>query len=310
MLWWFPQCHYSHDYLASLVLMMLTSILIAQTNAAYHILRVRSYMMILMWQFVATMTTTMHPLVAEGSREVPMLTAFCLAVAYLLLFRTYQTTNPVADGFHIFFMLGVGTLFMPSFGLLVPLFLWHWAVFMRCLSLRTFFAALIGFILPFWGWVSWLLWRENLTPLSDWWQACTNIGTTNYIEAVKGWGASEYTLAAPFLVLVALTLWTTGYYLLNSNDDKIRVRMTMYTYIAQSWGIILLAFVTLNSTSFTPLLLLSLCPFAAHYFTLRTTTISLVVFICFVVAFVIIFVNTIFDLTYILNYFTTFNLRF
>ena len=304
--WWFPQRHYSHDYLANLILMLLTTYIIAETNATYHILRVRSYMMIAVWMFGTTMITFLHPFTPEGSKEALLLATLCLASSYHILFRTYQKPNPVVDVFHIFFLLGVGAAVMPPLILLVPFFLWHIAMFMRSLSLRSFFAALIGFALPFWAWITWLLWKENLTPFLDWWNALSHIGTIHYFRAVKAIGVEELIQAAPFLLMGVLTLWTTVYYLLNSYDDKIHIRMILYIYIMQAWIIILLAVITLNAISFTPLLLLSLCPLLAHYFSLCNTRVSLIVFWIALLAFVIIFVNSIMDLTPVLNYFTIF----
>ena len=306
VLWWFPQRHYSHDYLANLLLMLLTALIITGTNARYHILRVRSYMMMAAWMFGTTMVTFLHPFKPEGSHDAPMMAACCLAMAYHLLFRTYQKSNPVVDAFHIFFMLGVGSIVMPYFVLLAPFILWHIAVFMRSLSLRTFFASLIGFLLPFWIWISWLLWKENPSPALDWWYTLNHIETLHYFKAVKALGMEQLIQAVPFLTLTVLTLWTTVYYLMHSYDDKIQIRMVIYVYIMQAWIIILLTVLTLNVVSFTPLLLLSICPLLAHYFTLCDSRTSLVVFWLALWAFVIIFVNTVVDITPILNYFTTF----
>ena len=298
-LWWLPQQAYSHAYAVSLALVALTAYVTLETNNTNLLIRTRSRMMASVWVFGAACYGVLHPF------QPTILATFCLAASYYLLFRTYQKQQPVVDTFHSFAMLSLGGIVFPPMLLFAPFYLWYLIVFMRAISFRSFFAALIGLLLPFWFWAGYLLWMEDLTPLLEWTGAFNVMRIENLREMALQLQTSFLTLQptdfnvdvdrlisnAPYLLLVILTIWTSVYYLCNSYDDKIRTRMMLYIYVFQS---VLIIFMTLlfDSCDLLPLLLLSCSPLIAHYFTLRNTWVSLMVFILTLMAFIAVAVLT------------------
>lgn len=284
-LWWYPQWAYSHDYAISLGLAFFTAYVILETNNTYQVIRVRSRMMSAVWLFAVACLTFLHPF------QPSLLAAFFLVGSYYLLFRTYQQQQPVVDVFHTFLLLSVGSLFLPPMILFTPFYFWYLIVFMRALTLRSFFSALIGLSLPFWFWGGWLLWKGDFTPLCTWYAdlGFSTIGweTLSRLQDFSPLSSDVFT----FLVLSSLTLWTSVYYLMNSYDDKIRTRMMMYIYIFQSVLVIIFSVLTADISRYIPLLLVSVSPLMSHYFTLRRTWLGFVVFLLTVICFVIIFVN-------------------
>ena len=278
-LWWLPQGAYSHDSLVSLLLMALTAYIVAETNNTNMLIRTRSRMIASVWVFASAFVGLLHPF------SPAMLAAFCLSVSYYLLFRTYQQPQPVVDVFHTFFMLALGSLVCPRMVFFVPLFFWHLSVFMRALTLRTFFAALVGLVLPFWFWGGWLLWTDNPAPFLAW---LADLRSIVWIWQQKGLPDVLHSLPSlVFLSLALFALWTGVSYLLHSYDDKIRTRMMFYVYALQTLAIILLAVLGYSEagvSALLPLLLLSASPLLAHYFTLSSTWTSLAVFVLFVLA--------------------------
>ena len=289
-LWWLPQRGYSHDYAVSLALVALTAYVIVETNNANQLIRIRSRMISSVWLFGAACVGVIHPF------QPTILATFCLAVSYYLLFRTYQQSQPVIDTFHTFIMLALGGIVYPPMLLFAPFYLWYLIVFMRALSFRSFFAAFVGLLCPFWFWTGYLLWVEDLTPLVEWSAAFDVLRIENLKVAAlqlqtsflsiqtTGFGVEWLLGNAPFVLLVVLTVWTSVYYLSNSFDDKIRTRMMLYIYVFQSVLVILMALL-FDTNDLFPLLLLSCSPLIAHYFTLRNTWVSLIMFLLTLLAF-------------------------
>lgn len=283
LLWWLPQGHYSHDYAVALVLTALTAYIITETNNTYMLLRTRSRMVASVWVFGTACVGLLHPF-------APALPAtFCLAVSYYLLFRTYQRSHPpVTDVFHTFAMLAMGSLFYPPVLYLAPFFLWYLTVFMRVLSFRTFFAALVGLLLPFWFWGGWLLWQGDFGPLLTWFgDLRAQPWIWHHPLQPEVLLRTQGLPLLVFLIVAAFTLWTGVAYLFHSYDDKIRTRMMFYVYVFQCTLILVFACLACSGETLQallPMLLLSASPLLAHYFTLSLTWTSLVVFLLFLLA--------------------------
>ena len=283
-LWWWPRGSSLLDNLLSLLLTLFVAYVLMETNNTNQIIRVRSRMLSSVWLLGMACIGFLH------SFQPILLSVLSLSISYYLLFRTYQCTQPVADVFHSFLFLSLGAVVFPPMLYLVPAFLWYLLVFMRTLTFRTLWAAVVGTCLPFWFWMGFLLVKEDLTPLVTWWGSL--LGMANLYD----WGNFEWadmqdpdalSHQLPFFFFTFLTLWTSVYYLLNSYDDKIRTRMIFYIYVCQSALIVAYAILTFRFEESTPLLLLSFSPLLAHYFTLRTTWGSLVMFVLTILGFAV-----------------------
>ena len=276
-LWWLPQGHYSLDYAVGLVLTLLTAYVIAETNNSNMLIRTRSRMISSVWIFGAACIGLLHPF------SPALLASFCLAVSYYLLFRSYQKPEPVVDAFHSLFMLSLGSIVVPKMIYLAPVFVWHLGVFMQAITLRTFFAALVGALLPFWFWAGWQMWEGDLAPMVAW---LRDVQSVPWV-----WLRPFDETLAPtlphivFLALAVFSLWSAVSYLFHSFDDKIRTRMMLYVYVFQTLLLVLFGCLTATDDMLfclLPLLLLSASPLLAHYFTLSNTWFSLIFFLLFV----------------------------
>ena len=270
LLWWFPQGGYSHGYAWSLLIAALVAYVVTETNNIHQLLRVRSRMISAVWLSVLACMGFTHPF------HPAMLSALALSVSHFLLFRTYQQPQPVADVFHSFLALALGSVAFPPLILFAPFFLWYLVVFMRALTLRTFFAALVGLLLPFWFWGGWILWQGDVSSLVQWWQRLVGGMTTAGLHSsalqlrLSALTATPSPVALAFLLLALLTVWTAVAYLLHSFDDKIRTRMMLYVYVSQSLLILLFSLFAADFLPLLPLLLLTSSPLVAHFFTFRT----------------------------------------
>lgn len=282
-LWWWPQGSYSHDYALGLALVALTAYVLVETNNTFQLIRVRSRMVASVWLLGMTSLGFLHPF--QSSLAV----AFCLAASYHLLFRSYQRAEDVNDVFHAFLMLSLGSMLFPPLLFYVPFYCWYLLVFMRALSLRTFFAALVGLFLPFWFWGGYLLWQcdfalprwweDGFLPFYDW---LSRLGSYIAVTPESWWQQSLSVTRLSFLFWVILAVCSSIYYLQRSYDDKIRVRMMLYVYIFQTALTLLFAFLhPQDAAVLLPLLLLNTAPLVAHYFTLRNTWLCFFSFLFF-----------------------------
>ncbi len=279
VLWWLPQRSYSHDYLAALLLVGVTGWVIAETNNTFVLLRLRSRMISSFWLFVAACLAFFHPF------QPTIFATFCLAVSYFTLFRTYQQHEPVVDAFHAFLMLSVGSFAFPPMLLFAPLYLWHLAVFMRSMTSRVFFASLLGLLLPFWFGLGWLVLSSSDFMFLDDWNAL--LSRYQFTPIWQSLPLLQSAQGVSFLLLCLLSLWTGVSYVSHYYEDKIQVRMMFYVYITQTLAVVVMAVVwSQHLTALIPLLLLSCSPLIGHYFTLRTSWVSLIVFFLTMLSFI------------------------
>lgn len=274
LLWWWPQMAYSHDYTVSLVLVIAIALLLLETGNRNQLYRVQTRMLPSVWLFAAACIPAFHPF------HYALLGTLFLAVSYHLLFRTYQAAEPVGLVFYTFLMLSVGSLFVPHMLFLVPFYVWYLIVFMRAFSVRVLFAALMGSLLPFWFWLGWILVQEDTMALLAWHARLVGINMG---------GVGAFLHPAPpmfaFYLMAFLAVWMSVYYMRNSFGDKIQTRMLFYVYIFQSM-LLLVYGVLVNAATALPMLLLSVSPLAAHYFALRSTWLSLIIFFLTLLSFV------------------------
>jgi len=75
--------------------------------------------------------------------------AITILISVYFLFRSYQHHQSSADLFHSFIFIGIGSLAFPPFTVLIPIWLIG-AYNFQSLNVRSFFAAIIGWSIPYW----------------------------------------------------------------------------------------------------------------------------------------------------------------
>ena len=148
-LWWLPQRAFSVPHILGLVLCLLTTYVVMETNAQQHIIRIRTRMMSCVWLMLTACLAFMHPL------EEPIIASACLCISYMLLFRCYQRLRPQAFVFHAFLMLSIGSFFAPvMLAMAIPFFLYI-ALLLRSLTKKAFWAGVLGIVAPYWCYAVW-----------------------------------------------------------------------------------------------------------------------------------------------------------
>ncbi len=215
------------------LLCAVTTAIVAETNNAYSLIRVRTRLASVVFLLGLAVMPWAHPF---GSAGVAMA---CVAGVLYFLFRTYQLTEPVGDTFRAQLLLGVGSLLFPPLLLLAPFYLLCMGFYLRSLGPRAFVAALLGLVLPYWFWVAGCLYVEDFSPLLTHFEAF----------ALPTWQDVAALTALPLLkklvwgCTTVFTLVSTVYYLRTYYNDKIRTRMFCYILICQFFVLELLLWV-------------------------------------------------------------------
>lgn len=269
-MWWLPERTFSVRCLLGLVLCLLTTYIVMETNARQHIIRIRTRMMACVWLVLAASLSFMHPL------EEPVIAAALLCVAYNLLFRCYQRHRPQLDIFHAFLMLGVGSFFAPVMLLMAIPFFIYTIAFLRSLTRKAFWAGILGVIVPYWCYAVWCFITRDIESFVA---RLTDMARFEMpsIEAVRSLPLVWQVSAA---VVALLSIVSIVHYLRTNYDDKIRVRMILYIYVSQT--LLLMAYLVLQPSHYQTtmaLLIASASPLIAHYFALSKSILCTIFFL-------------------------------
>ena len=269
-MWWLPERTFSVRCLLGLVLCLLTTYIVMETNARQHIIRIRTRMMACVWLVLAASLSFMHPL------EEPVIAAALLCVAYNLLFRCYQRHRPQLDIFHAFLMLGVGSFFAPVMLLMAIPFFIYTIAFLRSLTRKAFWAGILGVIVPYWCYAVWCFITRDIESFVA---RLTDMARFEMpsIEAVRSLPLVWQVSAA---VVALFSIVSIVHYLRTNYDDKIRVRMILYIYVSQT--LLLMAYLVLQPSHYQTtmaLLIASASPLIAHYFALSKSILCTIFFL-------------------------------
>jgi len=246
-------------FLGGLLVALITAAVISETNNAQQIIRIRTRLMSSFWLLFIVCLPEIHPCVPF------LLCALAYALALMLLFRLWQTDMPVLPVFHCMLCLSLGSLFwFPLIFLSLPFFA-HILGIVRSFSWRSFWAGLVGLLLPYWLWFLWGIWSESFKPLKDHLleiRTLTLPTLQDYLEWPVG-------MQGVWALLTVTALVGFVHYLMTSYNDKLRVRSLLRIYLIESLLLQTLLFFQPRSWSVVlPMLIVASTPFIAHLFAL------------------------------------------
>ena len=270
ILWWWPEGTFSLRNALGLMVSLLTTYFVMETNARQHIIRIRTRMMSCVWLVLSTCLAFMHPF------GEPIVAAALLSVSYMLLFRCYQRHRPQAYAFHAFLMLSMGSFCTPIMLLMAVPFFLYLVFFLRNLTSKTFWAGIVGLIAPYWCYAIWCFATNDMPRFLGHLSSMIQIEKP-CLDALVG---LPFSVQASAAVIALLSIVGIVNYLRNNYNDKIRVRMILYIYVAQT--LLLMALLLLQPTHYQEtmaLLVASASPLIAHYFSLTGSILSNLFFI-------------------------------
>lgn len=129
--------------IAGFICSVAAGLILIGIDRVHTIIRARSMAPAALFLLLITCTPQLYPL-SRGLAATP----FLLLATYCLM-SSFQKESSQINLFHTFLLLGTGSLVYPKLTWLAPLFLVGAVIFMS-LNIRSFFAAILGWALPFW----------------------------------------------------------------------------------------------------------------------------------------------------------------
>lgn len=223
----------------------------------------------------------------------------CFAGAIFLLTFTYQNKKMVGVLFYVALLVGISSfVWIHSIWLMLLLLL---VIFrpLSSLSFRGINGMFFGLALPYSIYATYRLWEKDLA----WWEPKLQMLTDS--RALFDYGNVRIELIPPYVLMWILTVCSTFHFISYSYQDKVRVRMLYWMYIALAWlTLILIACAPCNAHYLLPIACIPVSVLTAHLFTHTSTKFSN---ISFSIAIILAMLITVFEVfhTFILTLLST-----
>lgn len=247
--------------LVSFLLYLIIGYLLIVLNNTFVIIRLRASMQTCFYLLLTAVYPTIHQLYAG---DVATLT---FVIALFFLFKTYQ--QPQASGyvFHSFLFIGLGSLVFPQITWLTPV-LFIGLFNFQALTPQSFFAALIGWSLPYWFLLGHAFFYGQMEIF---YRPFIELATFQPIDFSSFNTVEIITLGYYFILFAVSTIHS----FLQSYKDKIRTRIYLRFFILLTFFLFLFILVQpAHYVDVLPLLLIGVSMLIGHMFVLTNSKAS------------------------------------
>lgn len=254
----------------SFALLAVSAFLMMQLNNANALIRVYSRMVSCAFLVLTVMSTFLLADPVYGGVQL------CLVAFYVLFFRAYQDKRAVGSLFYAFLMIGIASVWFVQILFFVPV-LWI-LLYTNVLagSVRTFFASVMGLILPYWFVEVYYVYMGEPQALLPHFLALAQFRP---LELSLPWTGPQ--LSATALVLLCTVVGVVHFHR-NSYMDKIRTRMLFEIFSAMAVCTVVFLFLQpQHVNSLLGMLIVSVSPLFGHYVSLTRTRLTNISFFIF-----------------------------
>lgn len=252
---------------AGVALLALSTLMMVELNNANSLIRIYSRMVSCCFLVLTLMDISLIESL-NGSIVQTLMIA-----AYVLLFRAYQDKHATGLTFFTFVCIGVASLFNIKILCYVPVLWVVMAINIMALSGKTFFASILGLILPYWFTAGYYVLMQQPMDILTHFEGLYTWDNLFEYECIE---TRQYIM---FGFIVFLGIIGTIHFLRNSHHDKIRTRMMYELFIIMYLSTIV--FIVLQPTQYDTLirmLIINTSPLIAHFFALTKTRITNIAF--------------------------------
>lgn len=210
----------AHEWLdmVSLLACALTAYLLIETNTTFSLIRTRSTLHVSFYMLLTTVCLFPPPF------RIAAFVPFLFLTAIFQLFRSYESAHPEESVFHAFLFIGLGSLLFPQLIYFTPL-LYMGMINFRSLSLKSFFASLIGLSVPYWFCFGYAFCYDKMEFFRELLQEIVHFQPISY----QALGPSEI---LSFGMITLISLVSSIHYLQTSYLDKVRTRLFLFFLIS------------------------------------------------------------------------------
>ena len=208
----FPESKEASSWVSRLLSLLLcgaTGYFLIVLNNMFALIRMRASVQTAIYFLLVTVCPVLHQLHAGNVAAASLLASF------FFLFQSYQQLQPSGAILHTFACLAIGSLCFPPLIYLVPVY-WIGSYMFQSLSLRSFFASIVGWILPYWILFGYACWQQDWSLFTGWMAKCLPTGAS--LTDLQLWQVATVGYLAVLFVVSA------AHCLLASLDDKLRTR--------------------------------------------------------------------------------------
>ena len=245
----------------------LAMLMMALLNNVNALIRIYSRMISCSFIVLMTMTAYLWPQLSAG------MVALAVTTFYLLLFQTYQDKRAMGMIFYAYAMLGIGSIFWVQLLWLVPVFWILMATNILAFSGRTFFASILGLVLPYWFLSGYYFLTGQIAMLGGHFAGILNVGPLFALGLLD----LHHFVTIGFVFLLGIL--GIVHFLRNSYKDKIRIRMYYEAFIVVE--LVLMAAIIVFPKMADPimaLLITTTAPLIGHFLALTHTKLTNITF--------------------------------
>jgi len=257
----------THGWWLQMGVAALAMVMMALLNNVNALIRIYSRMISCSFIVLMTMTAYLWPQLPAG------MVALAVTTFYLLLFQTYQDKRAMGMIFYAYAMLGIGSIFWVRLLWLVPVFWILMATNILAFSGRTFFASILGLVLPYWFLGGYYFLTGQIAMLGEHFVDILNVGPLFAFELLD----LHHFVTMGFVFLLGIL--GIVHFLRNSYKDKIRIRMYYEAFIVIE--LVLMAAIIVFPKMADPimaLLITTTAPLIGHFLALTHTKLTNITF--------------------------------
>ena len=259
----------------------MSTLLMVELNNRNALMRTYSRMVSCSFLALLTMTGLSHPSLKSS------IVTMCFIAFYLIIWNCYQDKRSTGWTFYAFACIGLASMIFVQIGYFMPILWIMMMVFTLSFSVKTFFASLVGLIVPYWFAAGYFFYTDNIQGLAD--HFCEFI---NYSELFDYSQVTDHQILNLSFVTL-LTIIGSIHFIRTSYGDKIRTRMIYETFIMISVACII--FIVLQPQHIQELggiLIVNTAPLIAHFITFTRGKFTNISFILLLIMLVLIKLTT------------------
>ncbi len=197
----------------------------------------------------------------------------CMVASYVILFLTYQDKDSMGKTFYGFLFIGLASMVFVHILYYVPIIWMLMGTHLLSLSWRTWAASLLGMLTPYWIGSCWLIYRKDITPLTD------HFSQLEVFHYPIDYVSQDIQVIITFTFIFLMAAVGTIHYIRKRHNDKIRIRLLYGFFI---WmNLASMTFFALQPQHYDGLLrlmVINTSPLIAHFITLTHTRVTNIAF--------------------------------
>lgn len=265
------------EQIISYLVYALIGYFLIEINNQFGIIRMRASMQTAIYFLLVTACPMMHLLYAGDIASI----AFLISIYYL--FRSYQQPKAAGYLFYSFAFIGAGSIIFPQLTFLSVLWILE-AYRFQSLTSRSFCAALLGWMLPYWLLFGHAFFYNQMELFYHPFNELLTFGELFNIQQLQLWELIVLGYLFLLFIVSAVHCIIAGF------EDKIRTRAYLHFLIDLTLFLFLSIVVQpVHYTNILPLLLISNSILIGHFFVLTNSKISNWFFIISLITLILIF---------------------